>query len=544
MVSADGEPRPPISMATRVARLSRVALPGPARMQAPTTGAARFAGPAVLLVVVMAAFFAGRASVGDNGALQSGAAYSASSGKTVGVGGKGGVPVAHPSLGPGVVAAGYSAAGEALCLCNSMFVPVASMPPTGGNCPPVPICLDAGTPSPVAGAAGQRPSHSGTPTPTPTAPMPSETSTVTPTPTSTVTPTASVSPSVSAAAPSPSSIPTTFPPAGGSSGSGRMPRVAIGIRASVVWMERWRALLNAMKLRDEIALFFSLWKEEADEALVASWRAEPNSPLASVKFEPGVSWTPGRNLVLQSIYAAEVARGKRFESWVVADADAAFVECYRCPVTQLPEVTGAACCMDYFIGLALNRAYNFSSISSILAWEEYPPFEAQKNSEVIDRMFLFRDCADAQLQAYHRDYVPIVFPYHGELDDISWWSSQGILFRFTSTCGPGNNVLPGRNLKPNLQEHIDYPKNGRDIGREEMLVRETYPELADFPINAAVSPGLMCNTAQRGVITLDPTVHGQGVVDWRATESFKKCLAVRERVFVRVTGKGVPQAPS
>jgi hypothetical protein len=545
MVSADGEPRP-VSIATRVARLPLGALPVAARMQTPTTGAARFAGPAVLVVVVIASFFLGRASVGDSGALPSGAAYSASSNSFVLPGRKGRAPEAYPSLGPGVVAAGYSAAGEALCLCNSMFVPVASMAPTDGNCPPVPICLDAVTPSPVAGAAGQqRPSHTGTPTPTPTAPMLLETSTVTLTPTPTVTPTASVSPSASVIAPSPSSTPPTIPPAGGSgSGSGRMPRVAIGIRASVVWMERWRALLNAMKLRDEIALFFSLWKEEADEAQVASWRAEPNSPLLSVRFEPGVTVTPGRNLVLQSIYAEEVARGKRFESWVIADADAAFVECYRCPVTQLPEVTGAACCMDYFIGLALNRAYNFSSISSILAREEYPPFEAQKTSEVIDRMFQFRDCADAQLQAYHRDYVPIVFPYHEELEDISWWSSQGMLFRYTSTCGPGNNVLPGRNFRPNLQEHIDYPKMGRDIGREEIVVREAYPELADFPINAAVSPGLMCNTAQRGVITLDPTVPGQGIVDWRATASFKKCLAVRERVFVSVTGKGVPQAPA
>jgi hypothetical protein len=323
-----------------------------------------------------------------------------------------------------------------------------------------------------------------------------------------------------------------------------MPRVAIGIRASVVWMERWRALLNAMKMRKDIALFVSLWKEQADEAQVASWRAETDSPLTSVKFEPGLTLNSGRNMVFQSIYAEEVARGKRFESWIIADADAAFVECYRCPVTQLPEVTGAACCMDYFVALALNRAYNFSSISSIVAREEYHLFDEQRDTEAIDRTFLFRDCGDGQLQAYHRDYVPIVFPYHVELDAMSWWSSQGILFRFTSTCGPGAHVLPGRNFRPNLMEHIDYPKWERDIGREEMLVRETYPELADFPINAAVSPNLMCGLPSRAITLNDPTMPGQGVVDWRATESFKKCLAVRERVFVSVTGKGVPQAPA
>jgi hypothetical protein len=323
-----------------------------------------------------------------------------------------------------------------------------------------------------------------------------------------------------------------------------MPRVAVAFSGTVVWMERWRNLLNAMnETRKEIALFVSLWKEPPDEAQVASWRAEPNSSLTSVKYEPGGTWTTGRNLLLQTIYEEEVRRGKRFDYWIVADADAAFVECYRCPVTRLPDVTGAACCMDYFVALALNRAYNFSSISTILAREEYPPFEARKDSDVIDRTFQLRDCGDGQLQAYHRDYVPIVFPYHVELDAMSWWSSQGILFRFTSTCGPGANVLPGRNFRPNLMEHIDYPKWERDIGREEMLVRDTYPELADFPINAAVSPNLMCRLPSRAITLDDPTMPGQGVVDWRATESFKKCLRVKEPWFVRTTGKSVPQAP-
>jgi hypothetical protein len=339
-------------------------------------------------------------------------------------------------------------------------------------------------------------------------------------------------------APSPSPSPSPAPPK-------HMPRVAIGIRARPLWMEHWRALLNAMKLRDEIALFFSLWKEEANEALVASWRAEPNSPLASVKFEPTGTYTTGRNMNIRTMYAAEVARGKRFESWVIADADAAFVECYRCPVTRLPDVTGAACCMDYFIGLALNRAYNFSQVSSILAWEEYPPFEAQKNSEVIDRMFMFRDCADGQLQAYHRDIVPVVFPYHEELEDVSWWSSQGILFRYTSGCAPGSSVLPGRNLKPNEQEHVPYNRGERDIGREAALVRDTFPELADFPLNQATNPAFFCQdqSAQRGVVTLDPSSGHPDVVDWRATEAFKKCLRVKEPWFVQHAGGGVPQAP-
>jgi hypothetical protein len=321
------------------------------------------------------------------------------------------------------------------------------------------------------------------------------------------------------------------------------PRVAIGIRASIAWMEHWRALLNAMKLRDEIALFFSLWKEEADEALVASWRAEPTSPLASVKFEPGVSWTPGRNLVLQSIYAAEVARGKRFESWVIADADAVFVECYRCPVTRLPDVTGAACCMDYFIGLALNRAYNFSTISTIFSWDEVAPFEAQKDADVVDRMFFFRDCADAQLQAVHRDLVPVVFPYHEELEDVSWWSSQGMLFRYTSGCAPGANVLPGRNFRPNGEEHVSANIGKRDQNAEAEIVRMAFPELAESPINEVTTPTLMCLRDQRGVVTLDPSSGHPDVVDWRATEAFKKCLRVKEPWFVQMTGKGVPQAP-
>jgi hypothetical protein len=117
----------------------------------------------------------------------------------------------------------------------------------------------------------------------------------------------------------------------------------------------------------KITLFFSLWKEQADEALVSSWRAEPNSPLASsVKFEPGVSWTPGRNINIRTIYATEVARGKRFVSWIIADADAVFVECYHCPVTRLPDVTGAACCMDFFIASTAPHLQLYYYIDNLL----------------------------------------------------------------------------------------------------------------------------------------------------------------------------------
>lgn len=322
-----------------------------------------------------------------------------------------------------------------------------------------------------------------------------------------------------------------------------MPRVAIGFRSSVVWLERWRNLLHAMATRDDIILFASVWDKEPDEALLSAWMKEPRSTLGSIKFEPGGSVTPGRNRIFQSIYEEEVRRGKRFETWVVCDSDAAFLECYRCPVTRLPNVTGSACCMDYFIRLALDRAYNFSTISTLLAWDEVAPFEAKKDLDVVDRMFHFRDCADAQLQAIHRDLVPVVFPYHEELEEMSIWSSQGMLFRYTSTCAPGANVLPGRNLRQNEQEHVAYNRGRRDQNAEAEIVRLAFPELAEWPINEVASPTLMCLRNQRGVVTLDPSSSHPDVVDWRATEAFRKCLRIKEPWFVQTTGKGVPQAP-
>lgn len=106
---------------------------------------------------------------------------------------------------------------------------------------------------------------------------------------------------------------------------------------------------------------------------------------------------------------------------------------------------------------------------------------------------------------------------------------------------PSAHVLPGKNLRFYMGEHIPYNRGDRDVNREAALVRDTFPQLADFPLNAASNPHYYNCLPGIGPRTLDPA--HPDVVDWRSQDGYKKCMQYKEPWFVEKLGKGVPQAP-
>lgn len=112
----------------------------------------------------------------------------------------------------------------------------------------------------------------------------------------------------------------------------------------------------------------------------------------------------------------------------------------------------SCCCFDCLFSDVTLGPYSFATVSVIAdaGAEEAPLAAAAAAASPPDatreRVVIHRDCVDSNLQAFHRDAVPLFLPYHTDLDSVSWWSPQAILFHYTSACLPGNRKRRPRAL--------------------------------------------------------------------------------------------------
>ena len=314
--------------------------------------------------------------------------------------------------------------------------------------------------------------------------------------------------------------------------SGIQPRIAVGIQGPADYLHRWRDVLSLMSTRSEVDFFCLIYDGTVNETMVDAWRQEPNSPLKEIMTNSMTTWTTGRNVLAQAMYREEVKRFKQYESWVFSDADSWLMDCARCPTGDL----GAACCWDYMFRDVLLSNYSFATVATWALEEECRPVEHLSNDTVLDNTFIFRDCADAQVQAFHRDAVPILLPYHPDLDSSSWWSSQALLFKYASGCLRDANVVLGRRFQSQSILHKGYPK-GRDFAKENSTVVNLFPSIADV----LSRPG-MCNAQHVGKIrNIDPL--NPQLVDWQHSEAFLWCLAAKKPYFIKEIGMDIQPAP-
>ena len=381
-------------------------------------------------------------------------------------------------------------------------------------------------------------------------------------------------PTVCAAPSSPPAAPSSVP-------AHALPRVALIVNGRLAALQGYVATLAALPLatRGNLTLFLSCYGEEcaaaAECVAAAGAPAPPRQPLARAlnasALPPGVlahaalrppafnSYTRGRNHLWRAVYAHEVARGARFLYWVVADADTHRVDCAACPPTRPPDYSSAACCLDGLFGAALAaNEHGFAGVGTALA-----PAEAEAMAGLAHpRAFVLRDCADGQLHALHRDAVPVYLPYHEELEGYSIWSSQGLLFQFTSACTRGAGAVLGGNLHTYASDRgshsLDGSPNEVMWGVNDKLIQRLHPGLFGRvldPARQCQAPGWLLpasGNASDSFFTIArggseaTTASGVRVaprVRWNETCAFQACLAEREGRFVRETGGGVPQAP-
>jgi hypothetical protein len=353
-----------------------------------------------------------------------------------------------------------------------------------------------------------------------------------------------------------------------------LPHIALTVNGRLDLLQQYAITLSMLpaQTRAALTLFFSVYGDHSPGdasapphlSLAGALNGTALAPaeLAHAAPRPAAfnSYTRGRNHLWREVYAREVSRGERFTYWVVADADTSRMDCANCPPTRPPDYSSAACCLNNLLGVALvSGEFGFAGVGTSLGQGEAVGMAHLAHP----RTFQLRDCADGMLHAMHRDAVPIYLPYHEEFEDYSIWSSQGILFQFTSACTRGGGAMVGSNLYVYENERNSHSggaaPNPVDWGKNDELIKGLYPGIFGRvldPTRQCQAPGwILPNTANvadsfftflSGVPNEATTATGVRVaprVRWNETCAFRACLAAREERFVRETGRGVAQAP-
>jgi hypothetical protein len=126
----------------------------------------------------------------------------------------------------------------------------------------------------------------------------------------------------------------------------------------------------------------------------------------------------------------------------------------------------------------------------------------------------------------HRDAAPVLLPYFADIDHLSWWSSQAILYRIAGSCLRGGGVtvhLSGE--APGV--HGAYPR-GRFNAEEDAVLQAAFPGLIPWPIRLDSSELGDCNDVRNaGWVRYNATVpgHVQFAASWRTTREYATCLS-------------------
>ncbi len=181
-------------------------------------------------------------------------------------------------------------------------------------------------------------------------------------------------------------------------------RVALAVQGECLDLPLWQTLLSRQHHLHQIQLFFLAYDKHPKECQLPGFPSDPSALIHG----PNTTWTGGRNALAKAIYWAEQGQGLTFKYWLFADADMVHLECHYC--RHLEGEFQPACCYDQLVHFLLG-----SGQFAVVAVNAY------QQDEGAHGLFSRHECPDAMLNAFHRAAVPILLPYDGGLDSISWW---------------------------------------------------------------------------------------------------------------------------
>ena len=289
--------------------------------------------------------------------------------------------------------------------------------------------------------------------------------------------------------------------------------IALATQGSGVEMLAWIDLLATLDRSERIALFVLPF----DGPLASAKCSGGSGPVHCLHLPEGSTWTTGRNALAQAIFHAELAQGAPFRFWAFSDADQILMACTVACV-ELGALAVSKCCMDRLLA-RLFEPLDFAALG-VHYTDTYP--EPAYAADLFHRL----DCPDAQFYAMHRDAAPVLLPYFSDLDHLSWWCSQAILYRIAGSCLRGGGVtvhLSG--AQPG--EHKDYPR-GRFNPEEDAVIQAAFPGLVPWPIRLESSELGDCGDVRNpGWVRFNATVpgHARFAASWQTTREFAACLA-------------------
>jgi hypothetical protein len=86
---------------------------------------------------------------------------------------------------------------------------------------------------------------------------------------------------------------------------------------------------------------------------------------------------------------------------------------------------------------------------------------------------------DACFNSFHRDSIPVLFPYRPDQDAVTWWSSQAIFWYRVQCFAPFFASSP-LNVFSSNPDHNPYPRNPRDKQEELRIGMESLGILASI----------------------------------------------------------------
>lgn len=178
----------------------------------------------------------------------------------------------------------------------------------------------------------------------------------------------------------------------------------------------------------------------------------------------GTTWTTGRNSLAQAALEWESQTKNKYTYWTFADAD---IQLW-CLYGNSPELQVKDECFSSYD--AFLHTTNMPVVTLIQKGQYHPHMDSLMSS---------LEAFDAAFNSFHRDAVRVLLPYQADLDGITWWSSQALLWFKVRCFAPLYAVAPLYVFYFN-PEHSDYPRNPRDRPQELILGPKSLGTLANI----------------------------------------------------------------
>jgi hypothetical protein len=303
--------------------------------------------------------------------------------------------------------------------------------------------------------------------------------------------------------------------------------IALAVQGSGTEVQAWIDLHATLEKSARVTLFVLPYDGPLASAECSSGR------VRCLHLPGGSTWTTGRNALAQSIFDAELAQGAPFRYWAFSDADQILMACTVACV-ELGVLAVSKCCMDRLLA-RLFEPLDFSALG-VYYTDRFDPEHAAD-------LFHRHDCPDAQFYAVHRDAVPVLLPYFTDIDHLSWWSSQAILYRIAGSCLRGGGVTV--HLSGDAPAvHKSYPA-GRFIPEEDAVLQAAFPGLIPWPLRLDSRELGDCGDVRNsGWVRFNATVpgHVQFAASWKTTREYATCLAETQPRFCGTMRSAPPLA--